>query len=70
MPNTTTRTTGRNLKILLYDKRISQKQVADAIGVSEVTISKLVHGTQPVSVDKLSKIAEYLGVSMDELLKS
>lgn len=68
MPNTTTRTTGRNLTILLYDKKISQKEVADAVGVSEVTISKLVNGTQAVSVEKLAGIADFLGVSMDELL--
>ncbi len=70
MTNTTTKTTGRNLMILLYEKRISQKSVADAVGVSEKTISKLVNGIQPVSVETLKRIARYLEVSVDELLES
>ncbi len=67
MANDTTQTIGRNLMILLYDKKISQKEIADAVGVSEATVSKLVKGIQSVSVEKLSEIALYLGVSMDEL---
>lgn len=70
MANDTTQTIGRNLMILLYDKKISQKEIADAVGVSEATISKLVKGIQSVSVEKLSEIALYLSVSVDELLGS
>jgi transcriptional regulator with XRE-family HTH domain len=55
--------------MLLYDKKVSQKELATAAKVSEKTISKLVNGLQSVSVDTLSNIAEYLGVSVDELLK-
>ena len=61
---------GRNLTMLLYDKNISQRELATAAKVSEKTISKLVNGLQSVSVDTLASIAEYLGVSVDELLRS
>lgn len=60
---------GRNLTMLLYDKRISQRELATATGVSEKTISKLVNGLQSVSVDTLASIAEYLDVPVDELLR-
>ena len=63
----TTRNTGRNLTILLYDRRLSQKEVAAAVGVSEGTISKLVNGVQAVSAKRLESIAEYLGVTVEEL---
>lgn len=61
---------GRNLTMLLYDKKVSQKELATAAKVSEKTISKLVNGLQNVSVDTLASIAEYLGVSVDALLRS
>lgn len=60
---------GRNIKILCFDKQITQRELADAAGVSQKMISKIVMGESIPSVMKLSKIAERLGVSIDELLK-
>lgn len=60
---------GKNLNGILYDKKLSQKQVAQVAGVSENTISKLVNGQKMVSVGVLEKIADYLGVTLDSLVK-
>ena len=60
---------GRNLNGILYDKKVSQKQVAEVAGVSENTISRLVNGQKMVSAGVLEKIADYLGVTLDSLVK-
>lgn len=60
---------GRNIMILSFDKHITQKELADAAGVTESMISKIINAGKVPSVKKLSKIAEKLGVTVDELLK-
>lgn len=60
---------GRNIKIMCFDKHITQQELAEAAGVTQKMISKIVTGESIPSVMKLAKIAERLGVTIDELLK-
>ena len=60
---------GRNLMILMYDKRVSSEELAKEIDVSPSMISKIINGVKVPSLPKLMKIAEYLGVTLDELVR-
>lgn len=60
---------GRNLKILLFDKRITQRELANTVGCSEQMISETVTGNKIPSLRLLMKISETLGVTMDELVR-
>lgn len=60
---------GKNLNEILYDKKISQTELARAVDVSNMTISKLVNGTRVPSAEKLTQIEAYLGVSHERLTR-
>jgi transcriptional regulator with XRE-family HTH domain len=60
---------GRNIRIIAYDKNISLKELADAAGVSQAMMTKIVKGEKNPSVEKFARIAEKLGVTMDDLVK-
>lgn len=60
---------GRNLMLQLYDKKISQQEIAEVAGVTEAMISRVISGERDISSQKLKKIADRLAVSVDELLK-
>lgn len=54
-------------KKFLYDKGISQKELAKTVGVSEVMISNIISGKRKLS-QRLSKaISLCLGISENEL---
>ncbi|VFB14363.1 regulatory protein [Bacteroides heparinolyticus] len=54
------------IKELLKQKGITQKELAKAIGKSEISISKYVNGEKPSSKTELA-IADFLGVSIKDL---
>ena len=60
---------GRNLNSILYDKKVSQGELAKIAGVSEVTISKMVKGVKVPSAEKMTIIEKYLGISHEELTR-
>lgn len=60
---------GRNLTIILYDKKMSQKELAQKIGISESVMARIVNDKKMPSVEKLVRISNELGVTTDELLK-
>ena len=60
---------GRNIRIMAYDKNISLKELAEAAGVSGAMMTKIVKGEKNPSVEKFARIAEKLGVTMDDLAK-
>ena len=55
--------------IMMYDRRLSHRELAKAAGCTESMISRVISGERDISSEKLKRIAEYLGVSVDELLK-
>lgn len=60
---------GRNLNRILYDKKVSQTELAKIAGVSEMTISKMVNGTKVPSAEKMTIIEKHLGISHEELTR-
>lgn len=57
---------GERIKELRKENNLTQKQLADAIGIDRSSIGKYETGTPPSS-DVLLRIAEYFGVSVDYL---
>ena len=57
-----------NLKVARVKKGLTQKQLAELVGVSSSTINRIETGNQIPKVDILLKLAEILEVSVEELL--
>ena len=53
---------------LLQLKRVTPYQVSKATGISQPTLSAWKKGTYTPKQDKLQKVADYFGVSLDYLL--
>lgn len=56
------------LKELRQEKKLSQKEIADFLGVNEKTISRWENGENTIKSDKAQKLADYFGVSTGYLL--
>ena len=54
---------------LLNDRNITAYQVAKDTGISNVTLTEWKKGTYKPKADKLLKLAEYFGVSIEYFLK-
>ena len=59
---------GRRLKQALIEKNVQQKTLADALKISDKTMSSYVHGNANPTLLGLAKIAKYLNISADFLL--
>lgn len=57
------------LKVVLAEKNISNKALAEQIGVGQATLSKWVTNTTQPSLESLLKISAVLEVSLDELVR-
>ena len=58
-----------NLKLIRIRKNLTQKQLANLVGVSPSTINRIETGKQVLRVDMLNKLANVLDVSVNELLE-
>lgn len=58
-----------NLKELRKEMNVKQKDLAKAIGVLERTVSYWENGERECDFDTLIKIADFFGVTVDDLLK-
>lgn len=59
---------GDKIKLLREQKRLTQKELADQIGVGQSTIGMIESGKNKGSNETIVKIAKYFGVSVDYLL--
>ena len=59
---------GERIKGIMKQKNITQAELAQAAGVSEAFISFVIDEKKMPSVPVLKRIAERLGVLMDELV--
>ncbi len=59
---------GNKIKLLRDTKNISQKELAEAIGVSDVMISMYEQDKKSPSLPTIIKLAKYFNVSTDYLL--
>ena len=60
---------GKRLKALLDEKDISQRGLADNLGVTETTISRYVTAARVPRWKTLCRIADALGVTTDALME-
>ena len=59
---------GRVISTARKQKNLSQKELGDLLNVSNKAVSKWENGTAIPDLKKLNALAEYFGVTMDELL--
>lgn len=65
---TTNQAVGEKVHSLMWRKRISQQALAKALGTTQSSVSKKVHGARPFTLDELMTTATVLGVKPSELL--
>lgn len=58
-----------NMKFYMRQRNATQQDVADALGVTQQTVSAWCGGGKLPRMDKLNALAEYLGTTGDVLLK-
>lgn len=57
------------VKKLLEEKNMTQAQLGDNVGVTESMISHMLRGFKKPSLEVAKRIADTLGVTLDELVK-
>lgn len=62
-------TLGRNIHVILFDKKMSRQELADKVGVSQQMVSDIIHAKKSPKAETLIKIAKALGVKVDDLIK-
>lgn len=58
-----------NLMLMRKKRKLTQKQLAEKIGISNQHISRYENGTLVPKADVLQKIADEFGVSMEYLME-
>jgi transcriptional regulator with XRE-family HTH domain len=58
----------RNLRHAFSKRKLSARSVADAIGVSNKTVSNMLNGTGASQLDKLSAVAAFIKIPLWQLL--
>ena len=56
------------LKELRKEKKLTQKELADKINVSKITVLRWENGESQIKTDKAEKLADFFGVSVGYLL--
>ncbi|MBQ7727123.1 MAG: helix-turn-helix transcriptional regulator [Clostridia bacterium] len=59
---------GANIQKCLVRKHMSQQQLADLLGISKQVTSKIVNGSKAINVTELTRIAQVLDTTAEELL--
>lgn len=59
---------GENIKNLRKERELTQKQLADLVGVTAATITKYEKGSLEPNLETINKIEKALGVSVSELI--
>lgn len=62
-------TLGRNIHIILFDKKMTRMELAEKVGISQQMVSAIVQGDKSPKAETLIKIAKALGVTVDDLIK-
>ena len=53
----------------LNDRKITQKQLAEKIGITQTNMCRILKGNRKISLNNLYLIAKYLKLSVDELMR-
>ena len=63
-----TRAVGDNIKNCLEERGMQQRELADMLGVTEVTISRWIHGARQPSAFALQRISRIFGATMESMM--
>ncbi|MDR0333551.1 MAG: helix-turn-helix transcriptional regulator [Dysgonamonadaceae bacterium] len=61
---------GNNIKTFRELKNFSQEYMADALGLTQATLSRIENGQTSVKMDRLQLIADFLEVDLSTLLSA
>lgn len=61
---------GSNLKFLRAEKKISQQQLADVLGIGRSTLAEYERSNTEPNIDNLLKISKHFAITVDQLLQS
>ena len=61
---------GERMKELMKEQGITNKELAEAVGVTEAMISYIIRGLRDTTVGTMVRIANRLGVGIDEIVES
>ncbi len=59
---------GGNIRKIREDKRFTQQQIADLVGMHRSNYSKVETSQRELSIGALAKVATFFGMSLDELV--
>jgi len=62
-------TVGTNILSILDEKQMTQKELADSIGVSKQVMTKIVKGSKAINALEIKNIANALNISVDRLIE-
>lgn len=68
MKGITFKEVGNNIQRLLNKKAMTQQSLADSLNISRQVMNKIINGAKAINVDEISRIAEVLTTSVDNLL--
>ena len=60
---------GRNLVIALFDRKMTQTQLAEKIGVTQAAVNYYISEKRTPTLELCVKIADVLGMTLDELVR-
>ncbi len=60
---------GNRIKMLRVSKNFTQEQIAERLGISRQKFSRIENGSNSITLDILSKVAEILDVSVSDITR-
>lgn len=61
---------GDNMRYFLDQRGMTQQSLAEALGVSEQVVNKMIKGNKAINLKEIAEIAQVMGVSVDDLLET
>lgn len=58
-----------NIKYLRNKHGIKLSEIAEMLGVKEAAVSKYEYGRIPIDVEKLERLADFFGVTLNQMVK-
>lgn len=62
--------TSRNLRRLIFEKQVEQKDVAKALGVSQSIVSSWVNGTRTPKMKNIDALCRYFNCKRSDIIKA
>lgn len=59
---------GENLRLLRTEKNITQTEIAEKLGITQVFISRVENNTKKLSVEQVFELSKILGCSTDAII--